>query len=165
MKDFHALSGEESQEAVLWLERAAEIARNSRCCRRRCGSILISPAGDILATGENGLPGAPGQSAVHCQPYALSSAFKSDKSCCIHAEQRAVMAALASGKDLKGSVMIFTSVDENGDRLPSGRPYCTICSKMALDAGVGSWILEHEREIVLYEASAYNRISFEYNGN
>ncbi|MDB5478510.1 MAG: hypothetical protein JWM96_1005 [Alphaproteobacteria bacterium] len=158
------LTGAELLQAQAWLEQAAIIARKSHCCRRRCGSILVDRTGNILAAAENKLPGKPGQAEIHCNPYQLHEDFKSDKGCCIHSEERLVMQALAEGKDFAGSTLVFTSVDEAGQRLQSGRPYCTICSKIALEAGVNWWILEHEEGIIRYEAAAYNTISFSYSG-
>lgn len=148
-------------KALAWLEAAAETARASHCLRRKCGSVLVSAEGEVFAPAVNQLP--PG-AEVHCDPYCLDKAFKSDKACCVHAEQRTVMAALKEGRSLAGSTMVFASVDEVGARLKSGSPYCTICSKMALEAGVGYWILEHEHGVTRYGALEYNRISFEYKG-
>lgn len=42
----------------------------------------------------------------------------------------------------------------------AGKPYCTICSKMALDAGVSEWVLWHDKGITIYDANEYNEISF-----
>lgn len=158
------LTGDELQQAKHWLALAAETAGGSSCRRRRCGSIIVSKNGDVLARSENKLPGCAGQAHIHCDPYATPPGFKSDKACCIHAEQRAVMGALANGHDLTGAIMVFASVDDEGAALPSGKPYCTICSKMALEAGIGWWILEHATGVVQYEAAAYNALSFQYNG-
>ncbi|PIZ31245.1 MAG: hypothetical protein COY40_02605 [Alphaproteobacteria bacterium CG_4_10_14_0_8_um_filter_53_9] len=145
-----------------WLEAAAEAARASVCCRRRCGSVLVDVAsGDVLMGAENARPaGAP----VHCDPYALASGFKSDKACCVHAEQRLVMQALREGVDMAACDLVFTSVDAAGERLVSGKPYCTICSKMVLEAGVRGWILDHEDGPIWYEAGEYNALSFRYDG-
>lgn len=159
------LTGQAQTDALRWLEEAAVTARNSTCCRRRCGSVLVRN-GKVLGAAWNGLPGKPGQSKIHCTPYAphLKTGFKSDKTCCIHAEERLVMEALRDHKNLAGSIMYFASVDEEGNRLPSGQPSCTICSKMALEGGVESWVLEHESGITLYESAEYNQLSFEYKG-
>jgi deoxycytidylate deaminase len=156
------LTGHAAAQALVWLEAAAAAAQASPCHRRKCGSVLVSAAGEVFGAAVNQPP--PG-AAVHCTPYCLPAGFKSDKACCVHAEQRSILNALQSGQSVQGSTMVFASVDAAGQRLKSGQPYCTICSKMALENGVEFWILEHESGIVQYGAAEYNRISFEYNGS
>lgn len=155
------LAGAAASEALKWLEAAADIARSSPCKKRKCGSVLVSADGSVFSGAVNQPP--PG-AAVHCTPYCLPAGFKSDKACCVHAEQRSILDAMKQGKSVAGSIMVFSSVDEAGNRLMSGQPYCTICSKMALESGVQAWILEHADGIKRYDAVEYNRISFEYNG-
>ena len=155
------LTGPALAEAEQWLEAAAQVARQSTCHRRKCGSVLVAEDGTMFAAAKNQLP--PG-AAVHCNPYCLPAGFKSDKACCMHAEERSIMQALKEGFPLQGTTMVFASVDEAGTRLASGQPSCTICSKMALEAGVGWWILEHADAVLRYAAAEYNHISFQYNG-
>ena len=148
-------------QALAWLELAADEARRSPCLRRRCGSVLVAENGQIFGQAVNQPP--PG-AAVHCNPYCLPKGFKSDKACCVHAEERSILKALEAGHPVRGSTMVFASVDAAGQRLPSGQPYCTICSKLALEAGVAWWILEHAEGVTRYAAGDYNRLSFEYDG-
>lgn len=155
------LTGTDREQAFTWLQAAAESARHSACLRRKCGSVLVSEEGEVYAPDVNKLPRG---AAAHCNPYQLGQGFKSDKACCVHAEQRSILQALQKGLKVEGSTMVFASVDENGNRLQSGSPYCTICSKMALESGVRYWVLEHAEGITRYEALEYNTISFEYNG-
>lgn len=156
------LTGTAKEQAQTWLQAAGNAARHSACLRRKCGSVLVSEGGEIYAEDVNKLPRG---AEVHCNPYQLGQGFKSDKACCVHAEQRSILQALQKGQKVEGSTMVFASVDDAGNRLQSGRPYCTICSKMALESGVKYWILEHAEGITRYEALEYNKLSFEYNGD
>jgi hypothetical protein len=53
-------------------------------------------------------------------------------------------------------------LDMNDEIVKAGKPYCTICSKMALDAGVSEFVLLHDEGIAVYDTDEYNRLSFEH---
>lgn len=40
---------------------------------------------------------------------------------------------------LEGSILFFIRLDENDNPKRSGEPYCTICSKSALDVGISKF--------------------------
>lgn len=86
-----------------------------------------------------------------------------DKTCCVHAEQRAIMDALRKNSEkLSGSRLYFIRLDKAGNTSKAGKPYCTICSKMALDAGISEFVLWHEEGICVYDTEEYNTLSYEY---
>ena len=85
-----------------------------------------------------------------------------DKTCCVHAEQRAIINALNNGESVKGSTLYFVRVNEKGEMIFSEKPYCTICSKMALDVGIKKFALWHEDGICVYGIEEYNDLSFAY---
>ena len=86
-----------------------------------------------------------------------------DKTCCIHAEQRAILDALKSASDqLPGSDLYFIRLDQEGKITKAGEPYCTICSKMALEVGVKNFHLWHAEGIVAYDTEEYNILSYQY---
>ena len=86
-----------------------------------------------------------------------------DKTCCVHAEQRAMFDALARNKDrLKGSTLYFIRLKEDKPFF-AGKPYCTICSKMALDLGVKEFVLLHKDGLKFYNIEEYNKLSYEYS--
>jgi hypothetical protein len=81
----------------------------------------------------------------------------------MHAEWRAIMDALRNYPDnIKGSKLYFTRVNNDGEIKKSGKPFCTVCSRLALDSGVEYFILWHEDGIYEYSTSEYNRLSYEY---
>lgn len=137
-----------------------DTAKKSTCHRSKCGSIIISNKGELIGVGYNSMP--CNENAA-CFKDSLAPGFKSDKTCCVHAEQRAIMYALANNpEDIKGSLLLFIRLDENDEPKRSGEPYCTICSKMALDAGIARFALWHKEGWTAYETNYYNKLSFEY---
>ena len=153
------LSGQDEEIAKRYFSESAEIAEKSECERKKCGSIIVKN-GEVIGRGFNSSPGNKKRCTNSKKDYDLKV---TDKTCCIHAEQRAIMDALKNNQDkLKGASLYFTRVDEQGNIQKSGKPYCTICSKMALDSGVRFFVLWHEEGIVSYETEEYNDLSFEY---
>jgi len=101
----------------------------------------------------------------YCLKDELPAEFKSDKTCCVHAEQRAIMNALQKNPEkLPGSRLYFIRLDEQGNKKKAGRPYCTICSKMALDAKISEFVLWKEEGVCVYDTLEYNILSFEFRG-
>ena len=97
-----------------------------------------------------------------CFKDSLPRNFKSDKTCCIHAEERAISDALDkfNKEKIKGSTLYFTRLNGEKKIVPVGKPYCTICSKLALDNGISKWVLFHDFDFCEYSAEEYNEISF-----
>jgi len=138
------LSGYEEQQALAYLAKAAEIALQSTCERDRCGSLIVKND-EIIGTGFNSPPAnKESQRRCSCSKDIYHKKVK-DTTCCIHAEQRAIMDALKKNPDkILGSRLYFIRLDDHGIPSKAGKPYCTICSKMTLDAGVHEFILWHE---------------------
>jgi len=187
-------SPEHGEAYGMLLIAALKAVHESKCGRSRCAAIIVDARmGDELADGVNG-PAAG--SAPRCgRKSEIRPGFKSDRTCCVHAEQRAIMrliehreagldfpsggfppgrrlrmyfARAASGiaaeaadeaTSLRGSEEAIRELLE-----PSGPPYCTICSKMALDAGIAEWCLMHPGGIYVYDALDYDARSFAYDG-
>ena len=63
---------------------------------------------------------------------------------------------------LKDSRLYFIRLNEKNEKEPAGKPYCTICSKMALDAGIVEFILMHKEGIKVYKTDEYNNLSYNY---
>lgn len=143
-----------------------DLAHQSTCKRSRCGAIIVSECG-TMTIGE-GYNSQPCNVDAECFKDSLPANFKSDKTCCIHAEQRAIVNALKNFPDkVNGSTLYFVRLDEKGQPKPSGEPYCTICSKMALDVGISRFVLFHKNSedtgwLKSYEANYYNELSFQY---
>ena len=63
---------------------------------------------------------------------------------------------------IKSSTIYFIRLDGNNNKEPAGKPYCTICSKMALETGIKEFILWHEQGITSYNTEEYNNLSYQY---
>jgi deoxycytidylate deaminase len=156
------LSGDEEKDAKKFLEDAQGAAKNSTCLRAKCGSVIVKD-GKIIGRGFNSPPfGLDSQRRCENQKDQYHRKV-TDKTCCVHAEQRVIMDALRnSPKGLAGSRLYFVRLGPDGKKAPSGKPYCTICSKMALDAGISEFVLWHRGGICVYGTEEYNDLSFGY---
>lgn len=75
------------------------------------------------------------------------------------------MDALRSNpQKLKGACLYFVKLDEADQIQFAGKPYCTICSKIALDSGISQFVLWHASGTTIYDTEEYNRLSFAYDG-
>lgn len=157
------LSGREEEEARYFMEKAGEEAVKSPCLSSHCGSVIASK-GQIIGAGYNSPP--LDARIEFCIQERLLPGFKSDRHCCIHAEQRAIMDALEhNAGEMFGSRLYFIRLDANDRKGFAGKPYCTICSKMALDSGISEFTLWHEEGICVYGTEEYNRLSFAWKEN
>jgi deoxycytidylate deaminase len=178
------LEGEEKAVAEKWFEICVQAAKTSTCKRHRCGAlirkneisyyeeiersrynrVLQDVEDHLLSFGFNSPPGN-----LESQRRCLKRKDRlhpkvTDKTCCVHAEQRAIMDALRiNAEALKGSRMYFARINNEGSIVASGKPYCTICSKMALDVGIKEWVLWHPEGIKEYGAEEYNELSYQFN--
>lgn len=159
----HILEGAEKSKAEVYFQEAAALARQATCEDAQCGAV-IAKDGEIIGRGFNSPPAGTSVNRCHI-PKSAYHPKVTDKTCCIHAEVRAVQDALRQQPDkLSGSALYFVRVDEAGDLKRSGEPYCTLCSKIVLDAGIATFHLFREEGIVSYSADEYNERSFSYAG-
>src|SRR3989338_4103985 len=122
------LKGEQEKEAMKWMEKAAEVAGRALCHRAKCGTIIVK-GGQIIGAGYNAPP-LDNEENRTCNKEFGPGKPKYDRTCCVHAEWRAIMDALKRNTEkIKGSKLYFTRVDENGQIKKTGRPHCTVCSR------------------------------------
>lgn len=154
------LSGEEATKAMEYLDHAATAAAYACCFRSKCGSVIVKD-NQIIGKGYNSPP--LDVKLEYCLKDSLPANFKSDKTCCMHAEQRALFDALQHHPDqLSGSRLYFIRLDDKGEKKKAGDPYCTICSKFTLDSGVAEFVLWREEGICVYDTVEYNELSFRF---
>jgi len=155
------LMGQQEKEVIKLMKKAAGIADKALCLKAKCGAIIVKD-GEIIGEGYNAPPLDKEENRT-CDKEFSPGKLKYDKTCCMHAEWRAIMDALKrNSKKIKGSTLYFTRVDESGNIKKSGKPYCTVCSRMVLDAGIEKFVLWHEEGICEYPTGEYNRLSYEY---
>lgn len=148
-------------EAIQWMNEAGKIAESAMCLKAKCGTVIVKD-GEIIGEGYNAPPLDKEENRM-CDKEFGAGKPKYDKTCCMHAEWRAIMDALRkSPEKLFGSKLYFTRVNEKGEIKRSGKPICTVCSRLALDAGIEKFVLWHEEGIREYPTNEYNRLSYEY---
>lgn len=141
---------------------AGEAAKLSLCDRDRCGAVIVSD-NTVIARGYNAPPNDDARNKKCALDLRESMKPKSDRTCCLHAEWRVILEALRSGNDLVGSTLYFTRIDETGNLKRSGDPYCTVCSRLALDVGITYFALWQKDGIRLFSTDKYNDFSYEYH--
>ncbi len=156
------LSSTEEKKALEYIAKATTVAQNATCERSKCGSVIVQ-LGEIIGSGFNSPP-QDIEKQRRCS-YSKDSYHQkvTDKTCCVHAEQRAIMDALRKNPDkLHGSRLYFIRLDDKGTPSIAGEPYCTICSKTALDVGISEFVLWHNKGACVYDTKEYNALSFQY---
>jgi deoxycytidylate deaminase len=157
------LTGKQQTEAERRFIQVLNIARESTCQKSKCGAVIFDSRGMLVGKGYNSPPGnLESQRRCNCDKGSLDIKV-TDRTCCVHAEQRAIIDALSyDPESIEDSKLYFARLDSNGNLKRSGEPYCTICSKMALDVGVGEFILWRPEGICVYSTEEYNQLSFAY---
>lgn len=157
---------DEFHKALIYFHIAANEAEKSKCLRAKGGSVIVQDD-SIIGIGYNSPPGEV--QLENCLKDSLPPDFKSDKTCCIHAEQKAILDALFRfPKQIRGSRIYFVRVgdvlgtDGHPEIIKTGKPYCTICSKLALEVGIAEFALWHDKGIAIYDTEEYNRLSFAF---
>lgn len=148
-------------EAIHWMKEAGKVAEKAMCLKAKCGTVIVKD-GVIIGEGYNAPPLDKEENRM-CDKNRDFGEPKYDKTCCMHAEWRAMIDALRRNSEkLAGSKLYFTRVNENGEIKRSGKPLCTVCSRMALDIGIEKFVLWHEEGICEYPTDEYNQLSYEY---
>ena len=156
------LQNSEEQEAEKWMNEAASVAEKALCLRAKCGAVIIND-GEIIGQGYNAPPLNDEKNRTCLNKYDFNGKPKYDHTCCMHAEWRAILDAIKRNPEkLKGSRLYFTRVDESGNIKKSGEPYCTVCSRFALDVGISEFLLWQDRGICSYFTDEYNKLSYSY---
>jgi deoxycytidylate deaminase len=150
----------EHAQAQRHLDTCAEIATTASCLRSRCGSVVARGAAQ-LGTGRNDPPNrcAP----TSCGKDTLPAGFRSDRTCCVHAEQNAILEALRDNpSQVAGARIYFLRLGADSRPAFAGAPYCTSCSKLTQAAGIAEFVLWHQTGITVYGADEYNRLSYRH---
>jgi len=96
------------------MKKAAEVASKSTCGRARCGSIIVKND-EIIGKGYNSPPRNKEENKRCSNSKELYHKKVTDKTCCVHAEQRAIMDSLKRNPDkIQGSILYFARINEKG---------------------------------------------------
>lgn len=145
-----------------FFEEAVRLGNQAICKRGRGGAVLVL-GGKIIGRGYNAPPKDSGQNRMCHTDYRTSKKPKSDRTCCVHAEWRAILEGIKNKGNISGSSIYYAAVDEDGKMLYSKSPYCTVCSRLALDTGIKYFLLWHTDGIKQYDTEEYNRISYNFH--
>ncbi len=153
---------EDKKEILLvnqYFSRAREEAMKSLCLRSKCGAVIVKD-NYVIGAGFNSPPG--NKKLEKCFKDLLPDNFKSNRDCCVHAEERAIINAVERWdfSEVRDSTLYFTRINGDNSIIPVEKPYCTICSKFALDNKISKWVLFHEDGFYEYDAEEYNNLSF-----
>ena len=149
-----------------WFLEAERVARNALCQRAKCGAVIVSANGELIGEGYNAPPRNDLLAAKCGEEFDRSKKPKYDITCCVHAEWRAMSDALANHpQEIIGATLYYVRLGEDGVRRPSRLPFCTVCSRLALDLRLARFGLWHENDIVLYDTKDYNDLSYAFHKN
>jgi len=157
------LTWEEAQKAEEYFRLAWEIAQNATCERSKCWCVIVKD-GKIIWKWCNTPPkDLESQRRCTCDKSSYHKKV-TDKTCCIHAEQRAIMDALRNHpNEVEGADLYFIRLYKDWNLSKAWKPYCTICSKMALDTWIKHFLLRHPEWVTEYDTEEYNLLSYQYN--
>ncbi len=145
-----------------YFQLAAEAATHATCYRAHCGAIVVAADGQVLGTGYNAPP-LEDEAQRKCDAeYRLDKKPKSDKTCCVHAEWNAILNALQGNPEgVKGATLYFMRTADDGSFTEAGEPYCTVCSRLALQSGIvqfGLWNGGPQ----MFDTKEYNLLSYDF---
>ncbi|MEM2089772.1 MAG: deaminase [Candidatus Pacearchaeota archaeon] len=146
----------EKKEIESYVGLAAAEAKNSTCKKSQRGAIIVKD-GKILGKGHNKVI----LEDLCCIRKNIRNNSKVELCAAIHAEQMAIINAVNAGKPLNGSRMYIIKV-KDGKIKASGKPSCTVCSKMIYESGIAEVVLLHENGYAIYNSEEFNELSFEY---
>lgn len=156
------LQGAGLKNVLPYFQAAADIAKEAACTRARCGTVIVKD-GRIIGRGSNGPPLGDESRRTCGATYNLSKKPKYDKTCCIHAEWRAILNACKDfGHAIEGADLYFMRVDGEGNFTDAGQPFCTVCSRLAMESGIATFALWDSSEAKIYNAAEYDAVSYNF---
>jgi deoxycytidylate deaminase len=147
-----------------YFEEAQKTAHRATCNRAKCGSVIVATNGQIIGRGYNAPP--LGDESQRMCDVQLDKSIKqnNDKTCCVHAEWNAILDAKKNHPDkVAGSTLYFMRVNEDGEYTEAGDPYCTVCSRLALESGISTFGLWNNGPQMI-DTSTYNQKSYAFYG-
>ena len=136
---------QELEQTLKYMDIAAHVARQSRCLKSQRGVVIVKND-KIISTGYNK---PQKQKYGCCLRETIKDNSRVELCNAVHAEDMAIGYADNSKSQLRGARMYHIKV-KNGKPMPSGKPSCTMCSKMIQEMGL-EFVLWHEHGYVLYE--------------
>jgi len=145
-----------------FFEEARKVATRATCNKAHCGAVVVTTNGEIIGRGYNAPP--EGDESQRMCDIELDKTIKqnNDKTCCVHAEWNAIIDALKHhGKKIEGAILYFMRVDDNNGVTEAGDPYCTVCSRLAMESGIKTFGLWNDGPQMI-DTAEYNLKSYEF---
>jgi dCMP deaminase len=152
----------EIEKVKAFFRVAAEEAQHSTCLKSQRGAVIVK-GGEIIGRGYNKVT-IP-ELCNPCIRENIKDNSRVELCSAIHAEQMAIIDAAEYGeKSLFGATMFHIKL-KNGQIRPSGKPSCTVCSRILSEAKI-KFVLWHQDEkgeyYAVYSPEELNRLSFDY---
>ena len=161
-KIMQRIEAKNAQNIRSYFQTAAEIANMATCQRAHCGSVIVKND-EIIGRGYNSPPLENENNRTCNVTWNYTKKPKYDKTCCIHAEWRAIINALKKNSTkVSGSRLYFMRIDEAGNFTDAGDPYCTVCSRLAMEAGIAEFALWNNEGADIYKVDEYDIQSYQY---
>jgi dCMP deaminase len=146
-----------------FLARAAEVAKESKCLKAHCGAVVVLDD-QVVGRGYNAPPQDRSDLATcSCRHNANSAKPRYDQTCCLHAEWRAVLDAVGTGRMPQNASLYFLRLLNDDSWAYEDSPYCTVCSRLILDVGITEICVSSRSGIVSYPAEEFYRLSYEFH--
>lgn len=145
-----------------YFEDAATVAKYATCYRARCGSVIVSKRNVIIGRGYNAPPLGDETQRTCDVEYHTDKKPKSDKTCCVHAEWNAIIDGLKNyPEEIEGSTLYFMRIAGDNSFTEAGDPYCTVCSRLALQSGI-RWFGLWNGGPQMIDTKKYNLLSYDF---
>ena len=145
-----------------YFKEAASVAKRATCYRARCGSVIVSERNVIIGRGYNAPPLGDETQRTCDLEYHTDKKPKSDKTCCVHAEWNAIIDALKNyPEEIEGSTLYFMRIAGDDSFTEAGAPYCTVCSRLALQSGI-RWFGLWNGGPQMIDTKKYNLLSYDF---
>ena len=142
-----------------YLYIAREVARRSTCLRRLFGAVIVKND-QIISTGYAGAA----RGAVNCtdigtcprQQAGIPRGERYELCRSVHAEMNAIIHA--SRVDMIGSTLYLVGIDANDESVIEGAQPCQICSRLILNAGIGTVkVLNPDDNVTTFDVTDFKK--------
>ncbi len=142
-----------------FMEIAWEEAKKAKCQKSHFGAIIVKE-GIVLAKGHNKPIDKICEVCLRKEKN-IGSGINSELCFSIHAEQNALLQALKNTKDISNAVMYIGHIKDGQIQKFSGKPYCTICSRLIAGSELKGVIFYTGDNYLLLTTKEFNEKSFE----
>ena len=142
-----------------YMEIAWEEAKKAKCKKSHFGAVIVK-GGKVISTEHNAPVDEKECSICLRLKHGLGSGKGSELCYSVHAEQRALLNALKNRKNIEGGVMYIGHLKNGEIKKFSGKPFCTICSKLIAASGLKGVMLYNGDNYVFLSSKEFHDESF-----